>query len=54
MLDQDKLVKVLVEECVIDEYMAKSLTNEHDANNDGKIERAEFEKLWNELFTSQA
>ncbi|KAK2139440.1 hypothetical protein LSH36_1787g00007 [Paralvinella palmiformis] len=49
-LPASDLERILVDVCVIDDYMAKSLVEDCDMNKDGLINRQEFEKLLNDMF----
>ena len=49
-LNSHEASQLLVEECCIDEKMAKSLFEDFDQDKDGKLNREEFEKLFISLF----
>ena len=49
-LEAEELVETLVNECAIEEFMARSLVDDFDINHNGTLDKDEFMRMWIKLF----
>ena len=49
-LDADELVEVLMKECALRISQARALVEDFDLDQNGRIDKAEFNNMWMKLF----
>ncbi len=49
-LNAEELVDVLVNECALIEFQARSLVEDFDLNHNGTLDKEEFMAMWIKLF----